>query len=103
MSRHAVVVKEESGMPHAHHATPEQHESTSQPAQQAPGLKRYNLVLPEDLFTALQELADKRQTTVVDLIRRFIKLGLIAAKVEDTPGAALIIREGDTEQRIILL
>jgi beta-galactosidase len=41
---------------------------------------------------------DPRQTTVVDLIRRFIKLGLIAAKIEDTPGAALIIRDGDTEQ-----
>jgi hypothetical protein len=66
-------------------------------------MKRYSLVLPEDLFTAIQELADQRQTTVVDLIRRFIKLGLIAAKVEDTPGAALIIREGDTERQIILL
>ena len=68
-----------------------------------PGVKRYSLVLPEELFTALQTLADQRQTTVVDLIRRFIKLGLIAAKVEDTPGAALLIREGETEREIILL
>jgi hypothetical protein len=68
-----------------------------------PGLKRYSLVLPDDLFTAIQALADQRQTTVVDLIRRFIKLGLIAAKIEDTPGAALIIRDGDSEQRIIFL
>jgi hypothetical protein len=75
--------------------------SRSQP--RTSGLKRYSLVLPEDLFTAIQELADQRQTTVVDLIRRFIKLGLIAAKIEDTPGAALIIREGDTERQIILL
>ena len=71
--------------------------------RRTPGLKRYSLVLPEDLFTAIQALADQRQTTVVDLIRRFIKLGLIAAKIEDTPGAALIIRDGDTEQQIILL
>jgi hypothetical protein len=69
----------------------------------APGVKRYSLVLPEDLFTAIQKLADQRQTTVVDLIRRFIKLGLIAAKIEDTPDAALLIREGDTERQIILL
>ena len=68
-----------------------------------PGLKRYSLVLPEDLFTAIQTLADQRQTTVVDLIRRFIKLGLIAARIEDTPGAALIIRDGDTEQQVIFL
>src|SRR5262245_58664691 len=103
MSLYAIAITEEPGMPREHHATPERHESTSQSAQHTPGVKRYNLVLPEDLFTALQELADKRQTTVVDLIRRFIKLGLIAAKVEETPDAALIIREGDTEQRIILL
>jgi hypothetical protein len=74
-----------------------------QSSPRTPGLKRYSLVLPEDLFTAIQELADQRQTTVVDLIRRFIKLGLIAAKIEDTPGAALIIRDGDTERQIILL
>ncbi len=73
------------------------------PNQSSKGLKRYNLVLPEELFNAVQALADKRQTTVVELIRRFIKLGLIAAKLEDTPGAALIIREGDEEQRIVLL
>ena len=90
-------------MPHSHDVAPERQMPARRSAQHVPGLKRYNLVLPEDLFTALQELADQRQTTVVDLIRRFIKLGLIAAKVEDTPGAALIIREGDTEQRIILL
>ena len=77
------------------------------PARQSPprtsSLKRYSLVLSDDLFTAIQALADQRQTTVVDLIRRFIKLGLIAAKIEDTPGAALIIRDGDSEQQIIFL
>lgn len=67
------------------------------------GVKRYSLVLPEDLFTAVQHLATQRQTTVVDLIRRFIKLGLIAARLEDTPGAALIIREGESEREILLL
>ena len=29
--------------------------------------------------------------------------GLIVAKIEDTPDAALIIRDGNTEQQIILL
>jgi hypothetical protein len=90
-------------MPDPSDATPAQVLPTRSSPPRAPGLKRYSLVLPEDLFTAIQELADKRQTTVVDLIRRFIKLGLIAAKIEDTPGAALIIRDGDTEQQIILL
>jgi len=73
------------------------------PQERQGGVKRYTLVLPEDLFDAVQSLATQRQTTVVDLLRRFIKLGLIAARLEATPDAALIIREGDTEREILLL
>src|SRR5262245_24968443 len=90
-------------MPDLSDTTPAHAPAPRQSPPRTPGLKRYSLVLPEDLFMAIQELADQRQTTVVDLIRRFIKLGLIAAKIEDTPGAALLIREGDTERQIILL
>jgi hypothetical protein len=90
-------------MPNPSDATPANATNARKSSSLTPGLKRYSLVLPEDLFTAIQELAEQRQTTVVDLIRRFIKLGLIAAKIEDTPGAALIIRDGDTEQQIIFL
>lgn len=66
-------------------------------------LKRYNLVIPKDLFDEVQRLADQRQTTVVDLFRRFIRLGLLAAYLEDRHDAALIIREGNVEREIILL
>jgi len=90
-------------MPDSSDAAPAHAPPTGHSPPRTPCLKRYSLVLPEDLFTAIQALADQRQTTVVDLIRRFIKLGLIAAKIEDTPGAALIIRDGDTERQIILL
>src|SRR5439155_13554394 len=90
-------------MPDPSDAAPAHAPPPGQSPPRTPGLKRYSLVLPEDLFTAIQALADQRQTTVVDLIRRFIKLGLIAAKIEDTPGAALLIREGETEREIILL
>jgi hypothetical protein len=90
-------------MPRPSKRAADQSRATSLTEQPSRGTKRYQLVLPEELFAAVQQLADERQTTVVDLIRRFIKLGLIAATVEETPGAALIIREGDTEQRIVLL
>lgn len=66
-------------------------------------LKHYNLTLPEDLFDELQQLADREHTTVVDLLRRFIKLGLLAIRVNETPGSALIIREGEKEREILLL
>ncbi len=78
-------------------------ERRSRVAQKAKGLKRYNLVLPEDLFDELQELADNKQTTVVDLLRKFIKLGLVVAKVEETPGSAFLIREGKAERQLVLL
>lgn len=66
-------------------------------------MKRYNLVVPEDLFNELQQLAEARGTTVADLLRRFIKLGLIALQVDQDPNSALIIREGGTEREILLL
>jgi hypothetical protein len=66
------------------------------------GVKRYTLVLPETLFQQVEQLADDRGTTVVDLLRRFIKLGLLAVQIEESPGKALLIREG-TELRELLM
>jgi ATP-dependent Clp protease ATP-binding subunit ClpA len=65
--------------------------------------KRYSLVLPESLYNEVQELSDREQTTVVEVMRRFIKLGLLATRVQATPNASLIIREGDREREILLL
>lgn len=65
--------------------------------------KRYTLVLPTELFDEVQEVADARHTTVVGLLRQFIKLGLLAVQLEDTPDSALLIREGETEKEIRML
>lgn len=66
-------------------------------------MKRYNLVMAEDLFNQLEAVAETRQTTVVDLLRRFIKLGLIAVQAEETEGSQLIIRQGEHERELILI
>jgi hypothetical protein len=66
-------------------------------------LKRYNLVLPAELFDELQQVADKRHTTVVELLRKFVKLGLMAVQIDENPSAALLIREGKTERQIVIL
>ncbi len=66
-------------------------------------IKRYNLALPESLFREVVQLANREDTTVLEVIRRSIKLGLFVAKVQQTPGAKLIIREGATEREIVLL
>jgi len=71
--------------------------------ESAGGTKRYNLVLPEELFNQLQEVANRKHTTVLELIRKFVKLGLIAVQAEDTPGTEFLLRENGIEQRILIL
>ena len=65
--------------------------------------KRYNLVLPDELFRELQQVATDRHTSVVEILRQFIKLGLLAIQLEKSEDAALFIRDGETEQRIIVV
>ena len=64
--------------------------------------KRYNLVLPQELFDDIKQVADKQGTTSVEVIRKFIRIGLLAEKIQDDPESALIIREGDTEKQIMI-
>ncbi len=66
-------------------------------------LYRYNLALPAPLFEELKNTADQRGMTVVEVLRKFIKLGLIALEVQDKSGSALVIREGDAEREIMML
>lgn len=63
-------------------------------------MKRYNLVMPEELYNELKAVSDKKQLTVVDVMRNFIKLGLLVDKLNDE-GAEIIIRQGATEKQII--
>jgi hypothetical protein len=65
--------------------------------------KRYNLVLPDELYQEVQAIAERRHTTVVELLRRFVKLGLLVAKAEESPDMAFILREGDKERELLLL
>jgi len=67
------------------------------------GLKRYNLVLPEPLFREVQEMADQRHVTVLELLRKFIRLGLLVAKAEESPDTVFLLRDGDTERQLVLL
>jgi hypothetical protein len=66
-------------------------------------MKRHNLVLPEDLYNQLQEVADQKHTTVLELIRRFVKLGLLAVRAETTPGLEFLVRENGVESRVMIL
>lgn len=71
------------------------------PADNKHGVKRYNLALPEGLYGELQSLAESEHTTVLDLIRRFIKLGLLVAQIEKDSGAKIVIHEGTRQREIV--
>jgi hypothetical protein len=65
--------------------------------------KRINLVLPQELHAEVKKVADKNNSTVLEVLKRFIKIGLLAVEVKRA-GGSLIIREPDgTEKEIIIL
>ncbi len=69
-------------------------------------LKRYNLVTSASLFEELQRLADKEGTTVVELIRKSIKLLLLISKTEsnlNTESGFFYRDEQGREQRLIIM
>lgn len=66
-------------------------------------VKRYNLVLPNSLFDEVQALADDENTSVLELLKRFIKIGLIVTKLSQSSNASLVLREGDRERELVLL
>lgn len=63
-------------------------------------LKRYSLVIPTELFNEVKALADSQHTTVVEVLRRFIKMGLFITK---TPNCKVVIIEDDKEQEITFI
>lgn len=64
--------------------------------------KRHNLSLPVELHRRLQEAADRYGTSVTDLIKQCLKIGLLALEVDNTPGAELLIRENGIERQILI-
>lgn len=75
----------------------------NQDAGQRAGGKRYNLVLPSPLFEEVQTLANEQNTSVLELLKRFIKIGLLVAKLSQSPNTAVIIREGDKEREVLFM
>lgn len=65
--------------------------------------KRYNLALPESLYNELGQAADERGVTIVELLRYFIKLGLLLIKLMEKENISFLVREGDKEREIIIL
>jgi hypothetical protein len=55
--------------------------------------QRYTLALPAEIYEELKDQADRRGTTIKELVRQSLKLGLLAIKLEEDPNTGLFIKE----------
>ena len=65
--------------------------------------KRYNLVIPDDLFLEVKNIADTEQTSIIDSFKKIIKYGLLTYKIMKDPTSQLIIKQGKSEREIVLV
>jgi hypothetical protein len=67
-------------------------------------VKRYNLILPEEIFNEVQEIAKRKNLSIIDVFRKFVRLGLVATKLEEDPhsDSILLFRRGKMEYPITL-
>lgn len=63
--------------------------------------KRYNLVIPTELYAELETIATKRQVKVVDVLRGYIELGLWFDTTMNKPDTSLLIKEGGKERELV--
>jgi len=63
---------------------------------------RYNLVIRQELYDAVEAIAQRRGTSVLAVMKQFIKIGLMADKIEENPNMDLLVREGDVTRVVRL-
>jgi hypothetical protein len=63
---------------------------------------RYTLALPTEVYDELREQSEKRGTSIKELVRQSLKLGLVAMRLEaeDGPDAGIFIKEV-TEEGVV--
>ena len=66
------------------------------------GIKRYNLGLPYQLFDQVEAIATREGTTVLEVLRRAVKLALLVDQSQ-RDGASLVIRQDGREREVVLL
>lgn len=54
---------------------------------------RYTLAMPADLYNELRRIAERESVTIKDVVRQCLKVGLIAAQIDEDPSRELIMRE----------
>ena len=73
------------------------------PVHTTNAIRRYSLSLPTDVYEKLEELADERGTTILALLRQFIRLGVLAAETDlEDPENGVFIRTNGKDTRLLI-
>lgn len=65
--------------------------------------KRYNLVMPDDMARRVEQIARTEKITLVDFLRRCIKIGIIVYELSKTDDSAVLLKRGSITERIYFL
>ena len=65
--------------------------------------KRYNLVLPTEVYEKVKQIAEEEDTSVLELMKKFIKLGLLAVEVEKDEDSELILRGKEGDKKLMTM
>jgi len=61
--------------------------------------KRYTFELPTEIYDQLSTTAEQNGTSVVEMLRKYIKLGLLATQ----PDTVVLLRIGESDQPVMLV
>lgn len=68
------------------------------------GIKRYNLAIPYYMYDEIKTIADSNDTTILDVIKKFLKLGLTISREQRKQNCEVIIRtDSGIEKEILIL
>jgi len=65
-------------------------------------VRRYQMTMPAELYDELLQVAEAHGDTVQELVKKFIKLGLLVVEVAKIDGHGLFLHEGDLETEVTL-
>ena len=61
---------------------------------------RYNLSIPDDMAATIRELSAQHSVTFRNVLLTMLRIGLLVIK---TPGARLLVLDGDGEREVMLV
>lgn len=55
--------------------------------------QKFTVSLPVEIYDALKEMADRKNTSIREVMRQCLKFGLTANRISEDPNAEIIFRE----------